>query len=129
MLADIEKFIYNDKIYSKCSAADKEMIDTCLHGVRQQLETFKEAYKQAQDEIALLKRENKALADDNELKCELNEKLDNALDKACGELTKMCKQTKCKDCHFVQEQIDCENDCPVQGNLTYWDWKEWAMND
>lgn len=69
MLADIEKFIYDDHVYSKCSAADKEMIDTCLHGVRQQLETFKEAYKQAQEEIALLKRENKALADDNEMKC------------------------------------------------------------
>lgn len=72
MLVDIEKFIYNDKIYSKCSAADKEMIDTCLHGVRQQLETFKDAYKQAQEEIALLKRENKAL--------------DKALDKTCEEL-------------------------------------------
>ena len=32
MLADIEKFIYNDKIYSKCSASDKEMIDTCIKG-------------------------------------------------------------------------------------------------
>ncbi|MBS4883241.1 MAG: hypothetical protein KHZ85_00505 [Amedibacillus dolichus] len=70
MLADIEKFIYNDKIYSKCSASDKAMIDTCLHGVRQQVETFKEAYKQVQDEISLLKRENKALADDNEMKCD-----------------------------------------------------------
>ena len=70
MLADIEKFIYNDKIYSKCSDSDKEMIDTCLHGVRQQLETFKDAYRQAQEEIALLKRENKALADDNEMKCD-----------------------------------------------------------
>ena len=60
---------------------------------------------------------------------EMNYKLDKALDKACEELTKMCKQTKCKDCHFVQEQNDCENDCSVQGNLTYWDWKEWAMND
>ena len=69
MLVDIEKFIYNDKIYSKCSDSDKAMIDTCLHGVRQQIETFKEAYKQAQDEITLLKRENKALADDNEMKC------------------------------------------------------------
>ena len=46
------------------------MIDTCLHGVRQQLETFKDAYRQAQDEITLLKRENKALADDNEMKCD-----------------------------------------------------------
>lgn len=70
MLADIEKFIYNDKIYSKCSDSDKEMIDTCLHGVRQQIETFKDAYKQAQEEIALLKRENKALSDDNEMKCD-----------------------------------------------------------
>ena len=61
MLADIEKFIYNDKIYSKCNAADKEMIDTCIHGVRQQIETFKEAYKQAQEEIAKLKAENREL--------------------------------------------------------------------
>ena len=61
MLADIEKFIYNDKIYSKCSVSDKEMIDTCLHGVRQQIETFKEAYKQAQEEIAKLKAENREL--------------------------------------------------------------------
>ena len=70
MLADIEKFIYKNHVYSKCNAADKEMIDTCLHGVRQQIETFKDAYKQAQEEIALLKRENKALSDDNEMKCE-----------------------------------------------------------
>ena len=54
-----------------------------LRGVRQQIETFKDAYKQAQEEIALLKRENKALSDDNEMKCELNEKLNKALDKAC----------------------------------------------
>lgn len=59
MLVDIEKFIYNDKVYSKCNAADKEMIDTCLHGVRQQLETFKDAYRQA--EIAKLKAENREL--------------------------------------------------------------------
>ena len=89
MLADIEKFIYDDHVYSKCSAADKEMIDTCLHGVRQQLETFKDAYRQAQEEITLLKRENKALADDNELKCELseltkeNKMLKQALGKTC----------------------------------------------
>lgn len=69
MLADIEKFIYKNHVYSKCSDDQKEMIDTCIHGVRQQIETFKEAYRQAQEEIALLKRENKALADDNEMKC------------------------------------------------------------
>lgn len=61
MLADIEKFIYKDKIYSKCNADEKEMIDTFLHGVRQQLETFKDAYRQAQEEIAKLKAENREL--------------------------------------------------------------------
>ena len=70
MLVDIEKFIYTDKVYSKCSVSDKEMIDTFLHGVRQQIETFKEAYRQVQEEIELLKRENKALSDDNEMKCD-----------------------------------------------------------
>lgn len=70
MLADIEKFIYDDHVYSKCNADEKEMIDTFLHGVRQQLETFKDAYRQVQEEIELLKRENKALSDDNEMKCD-----------------------------------------------------------
>ena len=61
MLADIEKFIYKNHVYSKCNADEKEMIDTCLHGVRQQVETFKEAYRQAQEEIAKLKAENREL--------------------------------------------------------------------
>lgn len=115
MLADIEKFIYNDKIYSKCNAADKEMIDTFLHGVRQQLETFKEAYKQAQEEIKLLKRENKALADDNVLKCELNEELNKALDKACEELDFL-------NCRLLDH-------CNKYNRLNADEWKEWAMND
>lgn len=112
MLADIEKFIYKNHVYSKCSDKDKEMIDTCLHEVRQQIETFKEAYKQAQEEITLLKRENKALADDNEMKCELNEELNKALDKAC--------------CVIEEER----------GNIKYWldynsfnSWKEWSLHN
>lgn len=56
-------------------------------------------------------------------------KQEKALDKACEELGKMCKQTKCKDCHFVKEQVNEDNDCPVQGNITYCDWKEWCMKD
>ena len=46
------------------------------------------------------------------------EMYEKALDKACNELMKMCQQTKCRDCHFVKEQIDCDNNCPVQGNYT-----------
>lgn len=55
--------------------------------------------------------------------------LEKSLDKSCKELVKMCKQTNCKDCHFVKEQIDCNNDCPVRGNYTYHDWKEWCLKD
>ena len=111
MLADIEKFIYNDKIYSKCSDSDKEMIDTCIHGVRQQLETFKDAYRQAQEEIALLKRENKALADDNEMKCELNEKLNKALDKAC--------------CIIEEDRGHIKNSLDYN---SFNSWKEWSLH-
>ncbi len=112
MLADIEKFIYKNHVYSKCSNDEKEMIDTCLHGVRQQIETFKEAYRQAQEEIALLKRENKALADDNEMKCELNEKLNKALDKAC--------------CIIEEDRGHIKNSLDYN---SFNSWKEWAMND
>lgn len=114
MLVDIEKFIYNDKIYSKCSDSDKEMIDTCLHGVRQQLETFKDAYRQAQEEIALLKRENKALSDDNEMKCELNEELNKALDKTCEELETF-------DMTFNNADFD-----EVKNKEQ---WKEWSLHN
>ena len=43
-----------------------------------------------ESEITLLKRENKALADDNEMKCELNEKLS----KEVAELKRMMKTFK-----------------------------------
>lgn len=123
MLADIEKFIYNDKIYSKCNAADKEMIDTCLHGVRQQIETFKEAYNQVQEEIALLKRENKALADDNVLKCVLNEELTKE--------NKMLKQALGKTCNVLSnnlQKVDIEGDEKLVFESAEI-WKEWALND
>ncbi len=60
---------------------------------------------------------------------EENKKLENALDKACNELSNLCFQTKCKDCHFVKEQEDENNDCPVQGNCCSYDWKEWCLKN
>lgn len=123
MLADIEKFIYNDKIYSKCSASDKAMIDTFLHGVRQQIETFKEAYKQAQEEITLLKRENKALSDDNELKCELSEELTKE--------NKMLKQALGKTCEILSnnlQKVDVEGDERLVFESAEV-WKEWSLHN
>lgn len=57
------------------------------------------------------------------------ETLEKALEKTCSELVKMCKQTKCEDCHFVKEQFYGANNCPVQGNLTPYDWKKWSFED
>ena len=57
------------------------------------------------------------------------ERYEKALDKTCEELVKMCQQTNCNDCHFVKVQIDCDNDCQVQGNYTPVDWKEWCLRD
>lgn len=77
-------------------------------------------------------RNNSSLQEVLEYRYELEkycDKLEKALDKACEELGKMCKQTKCKDCHFVKEQVNEDNDCPVQGNITYCDWKEWCLKD
>lgn len=123
MLSDIEKFIYTDKVYSKCSASDKEIIDTFLHGVRQQVETFKEAYKQVQEEITLLKCENKALVDDNELKCELSEELTKE--------NKMLKQALGKTCEILSnnlQKVDVEGDERLVFESAEV-WKEWALND
>lgn len=80
-------------------------------------------------ENELLKREVKTLDEEGVMKCELNEKLSKALDKACEELNKLCKQTKCKNCHFVKEQEDCFNDCPVSGNQDKSIWREWCLED
>lgn len=57
------------------------------------------------------------------------DQLEKAFNKACEELIKMCHQTKCKNCHFVLEQEEDNNDCPVQGNCCSFDWKEWCMKE
>lgn len=54
-------------------------------------------------------------------------KTQEALDKTCEELARMCHQTSCRNCHFVREQINELNNCPVQGNQTSEDWKEWIL--
>lgn len=60
---------------------------------------------------------------------EKHEKTQKALDKACEELVKMCHQTECRNCHFVKKQENELDNCPVQGNETLEDWKEWAINE
>ena len=66
------------------------------------------------DEIALLKRENKALSDDNEMKCELNEELNKALDKTCEELETF-------DMTFNNADFD-----EVKNKEQ---WKEWSLHN
>ena len=61
MITEISKFIYNNKIYSKCSKEEKEQID-------QQLNDAKNTIKSMKRTIEILDEEGQA-------KCELNEKL------------------------------------------------------
>lgn len=61
MIAEISKFIYNNKVYSKCSKEEQEQIDSYLNSTLNHIET--------------LKREVKLLDEEGQLKCELNDKL------------------------------------------------------
>lgn len=56
-------------------------------------------------------------------------KTQKGLVKTCEELVKMCHQTECRNCHFVRKQENELDNCPVQGNETSKDWKEWAINE
>lgn len=94
-----------------------------------EIEEVKEDLK---SRIRLLKDSCESCAEPLEKELNVIEDLEKALDKACEELSKMCKQTKCANCHFVKEQkekIVYDNDCPVQGNCCSYDWKEWCLKD
>lgn len=61
MIHEISKFIYNNKIYSKCSKEEQEQIDSYMNATLKQIET--------------LKKEVKTLDEEGQRKCELNEEL------------------------------------------------------
>lgn len=61
MIHEISKFIYSNKIYSKCSKEEQEQIDSYLNSTLKYIET--------------LKREVMLLDEEGQLKCELNDKL------------------------------------------------------
>lgn len=74
---------------------------------------------------ALLEREKKALADDNEMKCELNHDLQKQVDKLACKLAEIAEYAPC-----------CVNVCPI-GNPSNCNaeceesdkWKEWCLRD
>lgn len=61
MLEEIKKFIYNNKIYSKCSKEEKDQIDSYLNATLMQIKD--------------LKRVVEFLDEEGVMKCELNERL------------------------------------------------------
>lgn len=71
----------------------------------------KEYLEKLEKEIELLKRENKALADDNEMKCELNDKLSKTLDKACN---------------IISNIYDLPD---IRWTFSADEWKEYLLND
>ena len=73
----------------------------------------------------LLEREKKALADDNEMKCDLNHDLQKQVDKLACKLSEIAEYAPC-----------CVNVCPI-GNPSNCNaeceesdkWKEWCLRD
>lgn len=61
MITEISKFIYNNKVYSKCSKEEQEKIDKQLND--------------AKNTIKSMKRTIELLDEEGQRKCELNEEL------------------------------------------------------
>lgn len=68
-----------------------EHLDNCIECAKQheQLKTWLIDYKKLVEENELLKRENAALADDNEMKCERYAEAKKALKRACMKLSEV----------------------------------------
>lgn len=81
----IEKYTGEIKMID-CFEALRELVIDDDNGTLGIIDELEKQYKALQIENDLLKRENKALDEECMMKCELNQKLINALDKACEEL-------------------------------------------
>lgn len=73
---------------------------------------------------ALLEREKKALADDNEMKCELNHELQKQVDKLAETLADVSDCMNCKVACPIGNPLDCDCEC-----FDAEKWKEWAKKD
>ena len=83
-------------------------------------ERIVEANMKLLKENELLKREVKTLDEEGVMKCELNEKLSKALDKACKKLVEK------------QDEIDEMNNgksCPWYTEKSEKEWREWCLED
>lgn len=98
-----------------------EHLDNCIECAKQheQLKTWLIEYKKLAEENNLLKREVKALDEEGVQKCELNEKLSKALDKACKELANAVNFKE----KYCSETLYRTND------KTFEKWREWCMKD
>lgn len=69
----------------------------------------------------LLTRERDALADDNEMKCELNHQLQIQVDRLAETLADVSDCTKCSEACPIGNPQDCDCECFDADK-----WKEWA---
>lgn len=72
----------------------------------------------------LLTRERDALADDNEMKCELNHQLQKQVDRLAETLANLSECVKCERACPIGHPLDCDYEC-FDENV----WKEWSKKD
>ena len=79
------------------------VLDNCIECGKQheQLKTWLIEYKKLAEENELLKRENSALADDNEMKCERYAEVKKALKRACIKLSVVSQMPIDSEYHAV----------------------------
>ncbi len=73
---------------------------------------------------ALLEREKKALADEAEMKCELNYELQKQVDNLAKTLANLSDYFNCERACPIGNPLACDSEC-FDENV----WKEWAMKD
>lgn len=86
------------------------------------------SYDELLEENELLRREVKALDEEGVQKCELNEKLSKALDKAC-EVLSDCVMMQCGQCPKYKAQGEYLCDICCYDTLNKDQWREWSLHE
>lgn len=88
------------------------------------IESLEKQIKVLKRNNALLEREKKALADEAEMKCELNYELQKQVDNLAKTLANLSDYFNCERACPIGNPLACDSEC-FDADI----WKEWAKKD